>query len=76
MYMYLMINHLSIFVFGVNSIKKPVYYSGIKFIVDQNNIFKDKFEIICDSFNDICNLNIDIMSEDISKYCVDSFSLI
>lgn len=63
-----MIIHLSIFVFGVDSIKKSIY-SDIGFTVDQDNLYNDEFKIVCDSFNTICNSNNDNMPEDILKYC-------
>lgn len=70
MSLYLEITYFSIFVLGMEHINpsnnlissksksvKSTDFSNLKFTVDQNSLFNDEVQIICDSFNIICSLN-------------------
>lgn len=65
----LMITHLSMLVFGVDSPNKPVNYSGINFVVEENISFKYDYGFVCDVFNRMCIMNTNNIPKDIFEHC-------
>lgn len=63
-----MITYLSISVLGME-INNKSEYAGLKFTVENDKLFKEEYQIICDSFNAMCGSDIKNIQDDILKYC-------